>query len=131
MKNPTKGIVGLILGFTCLMGVAQERYAFNTPQQAQAFEHLIKEIRCITCPNQNIAESEGGLAVAIKEELHGRLLNGEDPDIIRASLMSHYGEQILYRPSMAPKNWLLWWAPLGFCLLGFGIWWLSLHAKAR
>ena len=110
---------------------AEEQYIFDSPQQTQAFQELVKEIRCLTCPNQNIAESEGGLALALKEEIYAQIEMGEDPESIRQSLVERYGEQILYRPSMQERNWILWWGPLVLFLCGFAFWWMSLRAHVK
>lgn len=134
-KNNLTRDVMMGLALACALftaqAIAQEQYAFQSEQQSQAFQELVKEIRCLTCPNQNIAESEGGLALAIKEEIYTQLEMGEEPEAIRQSLIERYGEQILYRPTMSERNWVLWWGPLALFLVGFVFWWKSLRSHVH
>lgn len=131
MKTCNKALAGQALCLAlCVFShcaSAEEVYAFQTPQQASTYQALVKEIRCITCPNQNIAESEGGLAQAIKTELVERITQGESAEAIRISLQERYGDQILYRPPLSPRNWILWWGPLALCLMGLSYWWFSVR----
>ena len=101
-------------GFT----VAQQFVFENTCQQ-QDFDNLLKEIRCVTCPNQNIADSNAPVAKAMQEEIFQRLQKGESALSIREYLLSHYGDYIFYRPLMKKQTWLLWGGP--FLMFFFGL----------
>jgi cytochrome c-type biogenesis protein CcmH len=121
-------LAGVILLLVANLSLANDLSRFRTIQQEEDYQQLVKEIRCLTCPNQNIAESEGGLAKVLKEDITQRLLMGEAPESIRESLKRGYGEQILYRPSLNARNALLWMGPFALCCIGFVFWWTSLRS---
>lgn len=109
----------------------QDAYTFESPQQEQLFQQLTHEIRCLTCPNQNIAESGAGLAKAIKAEVYERIIDGEDAETIRQALIEGYGDAIDYKPRFSTYNALLWCAPVLFGLIGFLSWRAMLRSHAK
>ncbi|MCS5711394.1 cytochrome c-type biogenesis protein CcmH [Candidatus Berkiella aquae] len=113
------GAMVLCLLLTTGQGMAQETLTFETPQQAQTFQVLVKEFRCVTCPNQSIADSHAPVATAMREDVYRRLQAGESADSIRAYLLERYGDYVSYRPRMKLATWFLWTGP--FILLGFGL----------
>ncbi len=114
--------MGLLLGMLCQPLQAVESLPFDSPQQAQSFQDLIKEFRCVTCPNQSIADSQAPVASAMREDIYRRVQAGESPDSIRGYLLERYGDYVTYRPRIKPATWFLWGGPfvlLGLALLGF------------
>lgn len=101
---------------------AVENYAFDKSSDAYKFDKILKEFRCVTCPNQNIADSGAPIAKAMQEEIYQRLQKGESEETIRQYLLSSYGDYVLYRPPMKKQNWLLWLGPFGMLLIGFILW---------
>lgn len=113
-------IVYILIGFMVTGVYAAEKFVFANQQQAQQFENLLKEFRCMTCPNQNIADSHAPIAVAMQEEIYRRFQAGESAEQIRAYLLSHYGDYVLYKPLVKKQTWFLWGGP--FLFLGLAIW---------
>jgi len=95
----------------------------------QAYDRLIKEYRCVTCPNQNIADSGAPIAVAMREVIAERLEKGDSEENIREYLISRYGEYVVYRPSNNSHNVLLWWGPLGMLVTGIGVWYFLARTR--
>lgn len=113
-------ITGLLLGLMLSFNVlAIEELAFDSPHKAQTFQELIKEFRCVTCPNQSIADSQAPVAAAMRDDIYRRVQGGESPEDIRGYLLSRYGEYVTYRPRLKPATWFLWCGP--FILLGLGL----------
>ncbi len=90
------------------------------PALQARYEQLTWELRCLVCQNQNIADSNADLAKDLRKQVRARLLAGETDEQILNYMTDRYGDFVLYRPSLAPKNWLLWAAPV--LLLGIGVW---------
>lgn len=90
-----------------------------TPAQQQQFQSLAKEIRCLVCQNQSLADSEAELATDLRQEITTMIEQGKADDDIKEYLVERYGEFILYRPRLNEKTLLLWIAP--FILLGLGL----------
>jgi cytochrome c-type biogenesis protein CcmH len=109
-------ILGTMLSFSAL---AVEELAFDSPVKAQTFQDLIKEFRCVTCPNQSIADSQAPIAAAMRDDIYRRVQTGETSEEIREYLFSRYGEYVSYRPRLKAATWFLWSGP--FILLGLGL----------
>lgn len=81
------------------------------------YNSLIKEIRCMVCQNQNIAESEAPLAVDLKNKVKDMINEGRDEKYIKNYMSSRYSDFILYDPPLRLQNYILWFGP--FIFLGF------------
>src|SRR5437868_11346851 len=103
---------GLFLMFVCVSAQAKERFVFDTLEQKLQFENTLKEFRCVTCPNQSLADSSAPVAQAMQEEIYHSLQNGESMVSIRERLIDSYGDYVLYRPPLDQRTWLLWLFPL-------------------
>ncbi len=105
-------------------------YEFDSRDQAQQFDNLIKEFRCVTCPNQNIADSQAPVAKAMKEEIYQRFIRGDSDVAIREYLLSHYGDYVSYRPPIKMQNMMLWCGP--FIMLGLGfLFWFKIFSGSK
>lgn len=115
-----------MLGYFLLVSVllvgqlqAAENLAFDSPNKAQTFQELIKEFRCVTCPNQSIADSQAPVAAAMRDDIYRRVQTGESPEQIRTFLLSRYGDYVTYKPRLKAATWFLWSGP--FILLALGL----------
>ena len=96
---------------------AAERFPFSSIKQQAQFEHLIKEMRCMVCSHQNLAESNAPLAMDMKEVIYQQVLHGQsDADIVEF-MRSRYGDVILFKPPLKSMTWFLWFAPVLLLLL--------------
>jgi len=86
----------------------------------QRYEALTHEFRCMQCQNNSIADSPVSLASDLRRDVKEQLLAGKTDDEIRASMVSRYGNVILFRPPMSGGTLWIWIAPL-LVLLG-GVW---------
>lgn len=105
--------------------------ALAEPAKQEDYDALVKEIRCVTCPNQSIADSQAPIAVAMCEDIARRLEAGETKETIRDYLLSRYGDYITYRPAVSAETSLLWWGPLGFLLVGVIFWLRTIRRGKR
>lgn len=101
--------------FLCLTPMAGAQvtdvYSFETTQQEQRFQDLIKELRCPKCQNQNIADSNSPISKDMRAEVYRRMRAGESNDEIEDALVSRFGEFVLYRPQIEKRTILLWATP--------------------
>lgn len=81
------------------------------------YNDLIKEIRCMVCQNQNIAESEAPLAVDLREKVKELIANGKTEEEIKKFMTDRYSSFILYDPPRNRQNIFLWFGPLIFLLV--------------
>jgi cytochrome c-type biogenesis protein CcmH len=95
--------------------------AFEDPEQQARYELLIKDLRCLVCQNQSIADSNASLASDLRREVREMMIAGQSDEQIREFMTARYGDFVLYRPPVSPRTWLLWSAPVLLLLGGLGI----------
>ena len=81
---------------------------------------LSAELRCLVCQNQSIDDSDAPLARDIRLLIRERIAKGESNDVVRAYLVSRYGDFILLKPPFKPETLLLWLSPVLILGLGLG-----------
>ena len=93
------------------MAAPIETFKFDSPETEKVFHKLSEELRCLVCQNQNIAESNAGLAKDLRLEIYTMLSDGKSEDEIVDFMVQRYGDYVLYRPPFNPMTWLLWFGP--------------------
>jgi cytochrome c-type biogenesis protein CcmH len=79
---------------------------------------IYKNLRCLVCQGQSIADSNSDFAVTIKLVVQDQFNEGKREDEIYKFLTSKYGEWIVYKPTFTKNNLLLWTLP--YAVLFFG-----------
>lgn len=92
--------------------------------RAQALE---REIRCVQCQNEPIAQSTADIAVDMRALVRERIAAGDTDGEIRAFFRERYGDFVLFRPPFDARTWVLWGAPL--LLAGAGL--AAVYANRR
>jgi cytochrome c-type biogenesis protein CcmH len=92
--------------------------AFDDPALQARYEQINRELRCLVCQNQTIADSNATLAGDLRREVREMIAAGKTDDEIRDFMIQRYGDFVLYRPRMTAANFLLWAAPVLLLLLG-------------
>lgn len=95
-------------------------YVFNTPVQAEKFQKLLKDFRCITCQNQSLADSSAPIAISMREAIYRKLKEGQTEKEIQDFLVTRYGDFVLYNPPFKKETIVLWLGPCLFFLIGLG-----------
>ncbi len=114
-----KNIVTALLAFALSLSVlAQEPLVFESQEQQDRFDQLTKELRCLVCQNQNLADSDAQLAHDLRREVHELVLSGKTNAEVKQFLVDRYGDFVLYRPPVQTNTYLLWIAPLILLLIG-------------
>lgn len=95
---------------------------FSDPVENTRYQHLIQNIRCPTCQNSNIAESNAPLARQLREQIAARIRDGESDSDINRWLQERYGDFIHYDPPLKSQTLILWGgAPLTM-LIALALW---------
>ncbi|MGB1560114.1 MAG: cytochrome c-type biogenesis protein [Sinimarinibacterium flocculans] len=79
--------------------------------QAERYQALVTELRCLVCQNQSIADSNAPLAADLREQVREQILAGRSDAQIHDYVTERYGDFVLYRPPFKPSTWLLWFGP--------------------
>ena len=112
----SRRVQALLLGG--LLAVAGVASAIDTekpltdPAQQARYEAITRELRCLVCQNEAIADSNATLARDLRREVRKMIEEGSTDDEIRDFMIARYGDFVLYKPRMTPVNYLLWAAPL-------------------
>jgi len=72
---------------------------------------LTLKLRCMTCQNQTIYESDTDFSKDIKKIIRQKLIDGNSKNEISDFLVNRYGEYILFEPRFDLKNIVLWIFP--------------------
>lgn len=106
---------------------------FANRAEEERFQKLAHELRCVQCQNNSLADSDGMIARDVRHEVFRLMQQGRSDDQIKAHLVERYGEFVLYKPPLEPRNWLLWFGPGAIALAGllWLLWWLRKRATSE
>jgi cytochrome c-type biogenesis protein CcmH len=82
------------------------------------FEQITKELRCLVCQNESIADSNVELASDLRRQVREMLVAGKSDDAIFDFMTDRYGEFVRFSPPLEPKTLIIWGAPFVALLLG-------------
>ncbi|MBU6509320.1 MAG: cytochrome c-type biogenesis protein CcmH [Gammaproteobacteria bacterium] len=85
------------------------------------YERLTHEFRCLVCQDEDIADSDAGLAADLRSQVYQQLLQGKTDEQIKQYMVARYGDFVLFDPPFQPNTWLLWLAPAILLLAGLGV----------
>ena len=114
-------LIGLIL--LVLLGIGQAisqeaKPMTDDPALEKRLNNLSKELRCLVCQNETLADSQADLAEDLRREIREQMRAGKSDDEIINFLTQRYGQFILYRPRVTPTTYLLWFGPFVLLLAG-------------
>lgn len=110
-------IIAILLSITTTLFAAEDLFPFHSVSDAKRFELLTKEIRCVVCQNQNLAESNAPLARDLRSKIYRMILSKQSDQEIKSYLTKRYGEFILLQPSFKRTTWILWIFPFAAILV--------------
>jgi cytochrome c-type biogenesis protein CcmH len=110
-------ILATVFAWGAAIAIDTER-AFDDPELQTRYETIIRELRCLVCQNETIADSNADLAADLRHEIRGMIAAGRSDDEIRDFMTQRYGDFVLYRPPLSARTWLLWTAPLLLLAIG-------------
>lgn len=90
---------------------------------------LSKELRCLVCQNETLADSRADLANDLREQIREQMKAGKSNKEIVTYLTDRYGKFILYNPPVDPTTYLLWFGPFILLLAGLAV--LFRYVKRR
>ena len=79
---------------------------------------IYKNLRCLVCQGQSIADSNSDFAATIKLVVQDQISAGKTKDEIYNFLISKYGEWIVYQPTFSKNNLPLWILPYLIFIVG-------------
>ncbi|MEO8010718.1 MAG: cytochrome c-type biogenesis protein [Dokdonella sp.] len=91
---------------------------FKDRAEEQRFQHLARQLRCLVCQNESLADSSADLAKDLRLEVFEQMRQGKSDDEIKHYLTARYSDFVLYNPPLRAGTAVLWFGPLALLLLG-------------
>jgi len=112
-------LVSLALLSTAAMASSTYEGAVSTdPVAEKRLQELSRELRCLVCQNETIADSNAELAVDLRREIRGMIGDGRSDREILDFMVTRYGDFVLYRPPVKTITLALWAGPILMLLIG-------------
>lgn len=112
----------LVLATLPLAVIAKEAQpSAADPVLEERVMRLSKELRCLVCQNETLADSRADLAEDLRDQIREQMKAGKSDKQIIAYLTERYGKFILYNPPIDPTTYLLWFGPFVLLLAGLAV----------
>ena len=129
MKSRIAFYLLTVLSMTLPAVAQQARPMADDPVLEERLMNLSRELRCLVCQNETLADSRADLAVDLRNEIREQMKAGKTDQEIIAFLTDRYGDFVLYRPPVKATTYFLWFGP--FVLLLGGLFVLFRYLKQR
>lgn len=107
---------------------APDRPLPDATQEARA-QALFKDVRCVVCQHEAIADSPAGVAGDMRRLIREEIAGGASDQAVRDDLVRRFGDYVLFTPPVRAGTWLLWFGPFALVLLAILV--LMLRARRR
>lgn len=95
----------------------QTLLAFEDPSKQALYLRLTKELRCLVCQNQNLADSNADLAKDLRNRTYEMVDQDNSYEEIIDFMVTRYGDFVLYRPPFKSSTLILWASPFLLIIL--------------
>lgn len=123
--------LGLLLLTSVSFAQAIDPLPFKDHAQEVRFQTLTRELRCLVCQNENLADSNADLARDLRHEVFDLMQQGKSDDEIKQYLVDRYSDFVLYDPPVKSSTVLLWFGPLAILLAGAVVVVVTVRRRSR
>ena len=95
------------------------------------FQQLTRELRCLVCQNENLADSNADLARDLRHQVFELMRQGKSDAQIKQYLVDRYSDFVLYDPPVRGSTLLLWFGPLAILLAGAAVVAVTVRRRSR
>lgn len=94
----------------------------SDPKLEQRARDLSREIRCVVCQSQSVADSDADIARELRILIREQIAAGKSDQDIRDYLVARYGDFVLLDPPFKASTYVLWIGPFALLVLaGIGV----------
>ncbi len=104
---------------------------FKDHAEEVRFQSLTRELRCLVCQNENLADSNADLARDLRHEVFDLMQQGKSDEQIKQYLVDRYSDFVLYDPPVQTSTLLLWFGPLAILLAGAVVVVVTVRRRSR
>ena len=131
-----KVVVAVLVLLVASMAASQVAHAidalpFKDRAEEVRFQNLARQLRCLVCQNQDLADSDADLARDLRKQVFEMMQSGKSDAEIKQYLVARYNDFVLYDPPLKAGTALLWFAPGVLLLIGAGVLVVVLRKRTR
>ncbi|MFZ2236504.1 MAG: cytochrome c-type biogenesis protein [Dokdonella sp.] len=104
---------------------------FKDRAEELRFQDLTRELRCLVCQNENLADSHAPLAKDLRQQVFEQMQAGKSDAQIKEWLTDRYSDFVLYDPPLRSGTLLLWFGPFVVLLIGAVVIGLIVRRRSR
>lgn len=131
MKPIARVLLCAMLVLSASLAFAVDPLPFKDHAQELRFQALTKQLRCLQCQNESLADSNAPLAADLRKQVFEQMQAGKSDDEIKHWLTARYSDFVLYDPPLHGSTWLLWFGPLLVVLIGGAAVFTTVRRRAR
>lgn len=94
---------------------APDRPLTDATQEARA-QALFKDVRCVVCQHEAIADSPAGVAGDMRRLIREEIASGATDQQVRDDLVRRFGDYVLFTPPVRAGTWFLWFGPFALVI---------------
>ena len=91
---------------------------FLNAQEQKLKKEITKNLRCLVCQGQSVADSNSDFAQTLKMVVKDLIGQEKTEEEIYNFLSEKYGDWILYKPKLNLENFFLWFFPYFVLIIG-------------
>lgn len=104
---------------------------FKDRAEEARFQQLTRQLRCLVCQNENLADSNADLARDLRHQVFELMRQGKSDAEIKQYLVDRYSDFVLYDPPVQGSTLLLWFGPLAILLAGAAVVVVTIRKRGR
>lgn len=104
--------------FLIFLFLSSKVWANQATIDEQLYYAFLKEVKCVTCQNQSVADSYAPMALTMRKEIRHQLEQGKSTIEIKQMLVERYGESVFFAPKINSKHLFIWLMPIAILILG-------------
>ena len=124
-------IVAALLLCTGAVRALDANGQLEDPKLETRYEEITKQLRCLVCQNESIADSNVQLAGDLRRQVREMLLAGRTDAAIFDFMTARYGEFVRFNTPVEPKTLWIWGSPFVLLLIGVLIVVRVMRARSR
>jgi len=105
-----KKILLIILMLATPLFAVEPDEILDDPALETRAREISKGLRCLVCRNENIDESNAGLARDLRLLVRERLVEGDSNDATVQYIVDRFGDYVLLKPRFGGINMMLWFS---------------------
>lgn len=115
-------LIALAVLWLGLAPALAEEVQLTDPKLEQRARDLSREIRCVVCQSQSVADSDADIAQEVRALIREQIAAGKSDQEIRDYLVARYGDFVLFDPPFKAATYVLWIGPFAILVLaGLGV----------